>query len=232
MIPDQVTTFKAFSPEHFVALWVTLMVGAGMVFAARTRHRGVQRTLELVVATLLCLQWPLNFLLARHTGVLTVDNSYPCHFCDFAALLGVLVLVTHKRFFCELLYFWGLAGTLQGLITPALSLNWPHPRFVLFFIIHSGVVITALYGVLGLRVIPRASAKWTAWLWMLGYGGMVGFFNWLVGSNYGFTCRKPDTASLFDALGPWPWYLVVTGLLGIVLFIILDLPFMRIRRRA
>jgi uncharacterized membrane protein YwaF len=38
------------------------------------------------------------------------------------------------------------------------------------------------------------------------YTAAVGVVNWLIGSNYLFIAHKPPTASLMDALGPWPWY--------------------------
>lgn len=231
MIPAEVTVFHAFSMEHYVALGSIVALGALMVWVARRRILPAQRGLELTLALLLTVQWPLSYWLAASTGVLTVENSYPCHFCDFAAFVGIAALITHQRFLFEWAYFWGLAGTLQGLITPALTLNWPHPRFVLFFLIHGGVVIAALYGVLGLRIIPRARAKWVAFLLMLAYAVVVGLFDYLTGANYGFLRHKPETASLFDALGPWPWYIGVTTLLGLVLFTLLDLPFIRLRRR-
>jgi uncharacterized membrane protein YwaF len=60
----------------------------------------------------------------------------------------------------------------------------------------------------------------------------VGTFDWIVGANYGFLCHKPETASLYDVLGPWPWYVGASGLVGLVFFILLDLPFVIQRARA
>jgi hypothetical integral membrane protein (TIGR02206 family) len=224
--------FRAFSTAHLAALAAVFVVGALMVWAARTRRRHLQRSLETTMAVLLLIQWPLSYWVAYNMGFLTADNAYPCHLCDMGAFLAIIALFTHRRPVFELVYFWGLAGTLQGLITPALTQDWPHPRYFLFFVNHGGVVIAALYGVLGLGFIPRASAKWRAWFLILLYAMVVGIFDWAVGANYGFLCRKPPTASLFDALGPWPWYIGVTSLLALVFFILLDLPFIRMRRRG
>jgi hypothetical integral membrane protein (TIGR02206 family) len=232
MIPTDAPAFRVFSVTHLSALAVVLVVAAVMIYAARRRVQPLQRVLEVTLAVLLILQWPISFWVAWDMGYLTVNNSYPLHLCDLGALLGVLALLTHKRGLFELVYFWGLAGTLQGLITPALTQDWPHPRYFLFFVNHGGVVIAALYGVLGLGFIPRASAKWRAWFYILGYAVVVGLFDWAVGANYGFLRHKPETKSLFDALGPWPWYIGVTSLLALVFFILLDLPFIRLRRRG
>ncbi|WP_166442539.1 TIGR02206 family membrane protein [Phragmitibacter flavus] len=216
--------------SHLAALAVGLVVAVLMIGVARRGPAQLARAMELTLGVLLLSMWPLHQWFYLSTGTGNVDNLYPLHLCDIAALLGALALFTHHRGIGEFLYFWGLAGTLQGVITPALTLDFPSPRYFMFFIIHLGVVIAALYVVLGLRQVPRASAKWKAWLGINIYAVVVGGFNALVGSNYGFLCRKPPTASLFDALGPWPWYVVVASLLSMVIFLLLDLPFVKSRR--
>jgi len=225
------TPFQAGSAEHFAALGVSALVAVAMIGVGRLQGRQVARGLEVAFAVLLIAQWPLSCWVNLSGGNLTPDNCYPCHFCDVATMSGIIALLTHRRFFVELVYFWGLAGTMQGLLTPSLTLNWPHPRFILFFVSHAGVVIAALYCVIALRIYPRPGAKWVAVLMLFPFAAVVGTFDWLVGANYGFLCRTPDTASLYDYLGPWPWYVGACALVGLVLFWLLDVPFMLQRRR-
>ena len=54
--------------------------------------------------------------------------------------------------------------------------------------------------------------------------------NLLLDSNYMYTLRKPATASLFDLMGPWPWYLLGAEVLALGLFLLLYLPFALERR--
>ena len=51
------------------------------------------------------------------------------------------------------------------------------------------------------------------------------FINRWLGSNYMFTVHKPETASLMDVLGPWPWYLLTTEGIAAVVFTLFYLPF-------
>jgi hypothetical integral membrane protein (TIGR02206 family) len=63
----------------------------------------------------------------------------------------------------------------------------------------------------------------------------VGAINAGLGSNYLFIMHKPETASLVDVLGPWPWYIVAMEVIGFVNCLILFAPFEwadRRRRRA
>jgi hypothetical integral membrane protein (TIGR02206 family) len=62
-------------------------------------------------------------------------------------------------------------------------------------------------------------------IWMNVYMLAVGGVNALLGSNYLFIARPPETASLIDLLGPWPWYLLSLEGIGLVLFLLLYLPF-------
>jgi hypothetical integral membrane protein (TIGR02206 family) len=221
--------FHAFGPSHLAAIIATGLVALVMIVVARQQWTRSQRALEILLACALIVPWPLSYWFYASTGTLTADNQYPCHLCDLSAALGVIVLLTRRRFYCELLYFWGLAGTIQGMITPALTLDFPSPRYIAFFVAHGGVVAAALYGVVGLRTYPRARAKWVAWGLINVYALVVGGFNALVGANYGFLCRKPATASLYDLLGPWPWYVVAASGMALLIFILLDLPFLRRR---
>src|SRR6187402_1650088 len=68
-------------------------------------------------------------LLATEGGEMTVKlvveripwaSALPMHLCDWALVCTAIALWTRRRAFFDLAYFWGLAGTTQGLLTPAL----------------------------------------------------------------------------------------------------------------
>lgn len=229
------TAFQAGSRSHLAALAVTAIVTLLMLHLAR---RGCVRTTgvaEKLLAAILVLQWPANVLVAWNMELLSFANGLPCYMCDLAALIGAYALLTRHRFACEILYFWGLAGTLQGLITPALTVDWPHPRFLAFFALHSGVVISALYVVFGLGLVPRKGAVARAMGCLAVYAVIAALVNLAAAAdraNYGFLCRKPDNPSLLDHLGPWPWYVGSLGLVALVIFTLLDVPFAAQRRAS
>jgi hypothetical integral membrane protein (TIGR02206 family) len=217
--------FHVFGPSHVTVLFLTMFVAVIMLRTAHMAESVLLRTAERLLALVLLLEWPCNLLLSWWAGELGIDHVLPAHFCDVAAVLGGLALLTKKHELCELTYFWGLAGTAQGMLTPALEVDFPDPRFFTFFALHSGVVIAALHLVLGRRITPRRGAVGRALAWMLVYAAAAGGVNAATGSNYGFLCRKPPTASLLDVLGPWPWYLGSLVIIALVLFTLLDLPF-------
>ena len=54
-------------------------------------------------------------------------------------------------------------------------------------------------------------------------------FNTFAGTNYGFLNHKPSTASLLDAMGPWPWYVFVAATLVCVVWALMTWPWERTR---
>jgi hypothetical integral membrane protein (TIGR02206 family) len=61
---------------------------------------------------------------------------------------------------------------------------------------------------------------------------VVTAINVFLGSNYMYTLRKPETASLLDMMGPWPWYLLTAEFVALVMFVLLYLPTALSDRRA
>ncbi|MBX7208259.1 MAG: TIGR02206 family membrane protein [Verrucomicrobiaceae bacterium] len=218
--------FHAHGPSHLAALAVIALAGGGLVALARRRpDAAITRACEHSLAGVLVLLTFGRLVVQGVRGEFDVQSALPLHYCDVAAMSGALALLTRRQWPCETAYFFGLAGTLQALVTPALQVDFPAPRFWLFFGSHGAVVITALHVVLGLRHAPQSGAVRRAMIVMTAYAVAVGILNSLLGTNYGFLCAKPPTASLMDYLGPWPWYVGSLWLLGLVFYIVLDLPF-------
>jgi uncharacterized membrane protein YwaF len=90
--------------------------------------------------------------------------------------------------------------------------------------------VATLFLVVGLRQAPARGAAVRSFLLTAGYAAVVGAADVVTGGNYMFLRNPPPGVhTLFDVMGPWPRYLVVSALLGVVLFALLELPF-RLRR--
>ncbi len=170
--------------------------------------------------------YPINQAAWESTGgAMTLDAVIPLHLCDIAAFLCGFALITRHPLLCELSYFWGLAGTLQGLLTPNLPFDFPHPVFIAFFLQHGVVVVTALLLPLGLGWRPRQGAWRRSFVWLLCYAMIAFLINMALKTNFGFLMHKPNEASLIDFMPPWPFYILVMICIGGVMFYLLGLPF-------
>ncbi len=84
---------------------------------------------------------------------------------------------------------------------------------------------------LGMRPVRRSIARAAAWT--IGYVAVAGTADWLLGTNYGFLRAKPEAATLFDAMAPWPWYIAESFFIGLAAMVVLYAPFYvadRVRR--
>ncbi|MCF7786139.1 MAG: TIGR02206 family membrane protein [Prosthecobacter sp.] len=220
--------FHPYGPSHKAVLAITLALFIVMLLLSRTRWAKLS---QRVLGTTLLALYPVGMVVHAWYGSLTVLTALPLQFCDIATLAGGIALWTRRPFFCEVVYFFGIAGTLQGLLTPALVYEFPDPRFILFFIMHGGVPITAFYVVTAMGVSPRPGAVLRILTFSVAWYAVIAVVNYALGANYAFQCSKPVQASLFDQLGPWPWYNFSTIGLGLVFYTLLYLPFAFLKAR-
>jgi len=221
--------FHAFGPSHLSALGICAALLISLTILRRNQNPAAL-WLEHFLAILLLLDWPISALFHWQAGTLSWDNALPFHLCDIAGMAGGIALLTRNRLAAEIVYYFGLAGTLQGLITPNLQIDFPDPRFFVFFLLHGGVVVTALHLVISMNCKPREWSVPRIVAMTLGYAFVIGGINQLLGTNYAFLCHKPEQASLMDALGPWPWYIGSLILLCGLFYSILYAPFFISRR--
>lgn len=214
--------FHPYGTSHQAVLVLTAVLLGLLLLASRTRHAPVW---ERLLGSVLLLQFPTSLIIHIQMGSLTAQTWLPLQYCDIASIAGGLALWTRKQIWCEIVYFFGLAGTFQGLITPALLHDYPDMRFFAFFLLHSGVSITAFYVVTAMKHRPAPGAVARMMLVSLAWYAVAAVINLVLGTNYAFQCAKPAQGSLFDHLGPWPWYNFIAIGLGVVFYSALYLPF-------
>ena len=210
------------------ALCVALPVAARARPGAWTR--GFARGLSvLLVAAVLAYH-----LVLALRGDYQLDFDLPLHLTDAVTVVAALALWSPRPLLFELTYFWGLAASLQAVLTPALGAEDGYQSLLFwhYFVTHSGVVLAAVFLAFGVGLTARPGAVGRVFAATVAWAGVAAVGNALTGGNYLFLRERPQTASLLDYLGPWPWYIIASALLALALFAILDLPFRRRRMLA
>jgi hypothetical integral membrane protein (TIGR02206 family) len=222
------TEFTRFGPEHLgtlagLALLAWLLVRLVRSGGPDSRSRG--RLVRGVLAAILV--GGLGFALVGELPLRGLDwlEILPLHLCDLAVLIAVLALLTRRRLACEMLYFWGLSGTLIATITPDVDRGFPDSRCLSFFALHGAVAIAAVVMTFGVGVRPRPGANWRALAITNAYALLAAAIDLATGENYLYLRAKPSQPSMLDFMGPWPWYILAADALALVLFWLLMLPF-------
>lgn len=208
--------FVIFGADHLVALTLVAVCSALAFRAGQGRWVKLANTVGGVAfATLAIVLWAVR-----------VDNGFqagedlPLSLCDLAFLLCLVCFVKPTDLLLTLVAYWGLAGTLQALITPDVLQGFPSKEFLLFFVGHS-VIVVCLFFLVGKNRPSRLTGTYgvgVAFGGLLVYTVLVGTADALFGWNYGYLRAKPAGASVLDKMGPWPIYIGVGLVVALILF--------------
>jgi hypothetical integral membrane protein (TIGR02206 family) len=232
--------FETFGLPHCAAMAVTAVAAIYMVRLNRSplvtqqrKHRA-NVILGIILITAVTLDPILTWLRYSEnpdtSTRLVRETALPLYLCDVVSLVLAYGLIRRRQRWAEIGYLWGMAGTLQGLITPTLYFSWDTPEYFAFFAQHGGVPVAALTLAFGTAMRPQPGAFCRALFWSWIYMALVYALNWLLSANYGFLNAKPSVGTLFDYMGPYPWYLLTLQAVAFTLYFLLLLPFRRGRR--
>lgn len=223
----------AVSPEvYWPAVALAGATCAAVCVAARLRPGSWRIVCARVIGLALAADAVVYSLGLVVAGTWSASSSLPLALCDVGVIVAAVACWWRLALLVELTYFWGLAGTLQAVITPDLDVGFPHLLFFEFVVGHLGIVLAAVFLVVGLRLSPRPGAVPRVFAITAGYTAFVGFVDAVTGANYMFLRDPPGEWTLLQVLGPWPWYVVSAAGVAVVLLVLLDLPFWPNRRRA
>jgi len=221
------------SPVPYWSSVALSAVGCAVLCVTARRHAGRWRLVVARLVGLALLADAVSYSIGLAVqGTWSPRTSLPLALCDVGVLVAAAACWWRTPLLVELTYFWGLAGTLQAVITPDLNDGFPHLVFFQYVVGHIGIVAAALFLVVGLRLVPRRGAVVRVFGITAGYTAAVGAVDAATGANYMFLRSPPGEWTLLRVLGPWPWYVVSAAGVAVVLFVLLDWPFRRARRRA
>lgn len=199
--------FHAFGVAHLGAVAVIASLIA--LGAWRARSMPAERTLR--VARVLGIALAVWYVVDSAVRVLVLrapmSTALPFHFCGWAHMIAVYALVTRGPKALEVFVLLTLAGVLQSLVTPTPAEGFPSLEFVRYFAYHGLLVGSAVWALLALT--PRFGWRSVvrSLLVLQAFETLTGVIDWLSGENFMYLRAPPPSPTLFDVLGPWPWYL-------------------------
>ena len=224
--------FELYGAGHLISLGIVVATLAFLIWGWKNPTEADKRHARLFLfCTFLVIEVSWHAWNVA-VGAWSVQQHLPLHLCSLSSLAVLYLLVTRDYRVYEIFFFIGIAGASQTLITPeAANFGLPHFRAIQTLAAHGMIVIVLVYltTIEGLR--PTWKSVWKTMIAINAYFVVITPLNYLLGSNYMYTLRKPASASLLDLLGPWPWYLFWTEFVALGLFILLYLPFVLSDRR-
>jgi hypothetical integral membrane protein (TIGR02206 family) len=183
-----------------------------------------RRNYDLFIAGILLLNNITEHWYNYSIGYWNLQQNLPVHLCSITNILCIVLLINYKQWIAELVYYWGLAGGIQSLLTPEFTIGMGGYNFYSYFINHGGLILVVAYMIVHFEFVPRPKS----WLWTLGYTQLlaigVGIVNYFVHANYMYLSKKPQVKNPF-LIGEWPYYIIILEAVALLHFFVFYLPF-------
>jgi hypothetical integral membrane protein (TIGR02206 family) len=212
--------------SHF---WAVIIMLLGCTVLPYSAKKFLSKRQQVTLGTLLGLLLVVNFIawyiLILAAGSFDYKKDLPLQICHFANIFLLVVMRNRNEYWFRIFYFWVLAGTLQAVITPEIQADFPHYWFWRYWILHAGPVVCIVYAAYVYRLRPVSNSiirSFLAFNIVLMVNGLINYF---LNTNYAYLCNKPVVKSLFDYLGPWPWYILTAEVAAFILFTLVYAPY-------
>ena len=226
MAPEPIGHMNAYGVEHLVVLAITVVLAVVLTLWAR-RANGTQRfdrilTISGWVLLVVAVFWLLWAFLPANWNI---NESLPFHFSDGLRIFTAIALITRTPWAVLISCYWGLTLNLMSVLTP--DLNYfvnPALEFTLYWVLHVAVFLAPFLLIWGAGYRPTGKGFVLAFLITCAWAAIAMVVNAITGANYGYLAHPPRGASLLDALGPWPIYLIRELALIAIVWALMTLP--------
>ncbi len=217
------TFFRAYSLSHFSALFVIGLSVMLSIFILKKLSEKERSLFRFFLAMITIVQQILFIMWVSSNNTLNAGNLLPFNMCTIALFLSFFALLTKNKIVFNILYFWGVIGSIYALFFPSLLHDFPHFRYFEFFIAHGCIVIAIFYFIFVEKYQITFRETVISYFITDLYVIIVYFINMVFDTNFLFLMKKPSIGLL---IGVPDFVFKLWLILGtLMLFIILYLPF-------
>ena len=212
-------SFELFGLSHWTAILIFIFLLIFLPFYSKS-HLSInqQKSLGNILGFLIFINFPIWVLLEFIGGSFDVKLHLPLHLCRFANLLLPFVMLRRNEFLFQILFYWGLSGMFQAIITPDIVQDFPHFHYFRFFIGHHLMIVALMYIIIVYKMKPTIEGLKNSFFGLNLFLVIAFLANILLDANYFWIMEKPPTGSLLDYMGPWPWYILTAEFLALAHF--------------
>ncbi|MFV9550143.1 TIGR02206 family membrane protein [Algibacter sp. PT7-4] len=212
--------------QHIFPIVVSLLFCVLFInYAKRKLKKNKQQKVLHVFACLVSLTVLVFHLHKISIGNYLVSTDLPLYLCSLMGLIIPVFTYYRKFWMYEILLFWIIGGTLQGVITPDIEFGYPSFDYFRYWVVHLGLLIIIFYATFVFKMRPKLKSVFKSCFALQVYVVVIVIINMLLKANYFYLNKKPESASVLDYFGDWPWYIIVVQIIIIPLFLLIYLPF-------
>jgi hypothetical integral membrane protein (TIGR02206 family) len=151
-------------------------------------------------------------------------SDLPLHVCSLSAFLALYLFLKKNEKVFHLLFFMGALPPILSMVSPDIVHQFPHFRFIRYFLKHSAIPLAVLYFILfeGYRV-PR-KAVLSSFLIINVIAVPIYFLNQLLDTNFFFISAPTETKTLLTFFGSGIMYNISLEIVALIVCIITYIP--------
>lgn len=212
-------TFQVFSIEHIISIIVIILVF--IAFLRFNKVLGINdnsRSFLFVLAFIMILLDLSEDLVRVFTGFYSIRKDLPLQLCSIGVYLAAFTLVSRKKIFFDLIFYWGFVGATNAILTPDGNLF----ELRIFFFYSQAYHAALIFAVLWLMIKYDMRMRYDSILKVVISTniiiGLLSILNYALDSNYMFLRQIPNSVSPF-LMGEWPVYILMVQVFSIILVV-------------
>jgi hypothetical integral membrane protein (TIGR02206 family) len=218
----EMTDFTSFSMTHFVTLGLFFITYIGFILF-RKKLQSFKNIIKWTIFSIL-----LACEISHHLWLVLINEwevaDLPIQLCSVSTFLALYLMLKPNKKVFHLLFFIGTIPPILSMVTPDMIYQFPHFRFIKYFLHHSAIPIAVLYFILfeGYRV-PRKAVLYS-FLTTNIIAVPVFFLNIWLDTNFFFLANPAETETLLDFFGSGVMYYINLELAALFVFYITYIP--------
>ncbi|WP_237705235.1 TIGR02206 family membrane protein [Bacillus coahuilensis] len=195
-------TFQLFSTSHlavigiFTLIFILFLLSKNF-FAHSKKHSSVGYILLMILifSEVSYQIWALS------VGAWTMEKFIPIHLCSFATFLGIFLFFKKNEKLFSFYFYLGIIPPMLAIITPDLVYEFPHYRFIKFFIHHATIPLMVIYIKYTKQYTIHFPSVFYGFLWLNILAVPIFLFNRVFSTNYFFLGEAPEEKTALSFFG-------------------------------
>ena len=212
-------TFQVFSIEHIISIIVIILVF--IAFLRFNKVLGINdnsRTFLFVMAFIMISLDLSEDLVRVFTGFYSIRKDLPLQLCSIGVYLAAFTLVSRKKIFFDLIFYWGFVGATNAILTPDGNLFELRIFFFYSQAYHAALIFAVLWLMIKYDMRMRYGSILKVVISTNIIVGLLSILNYALDSNYMFLRQIPNSVSPF-LMGEWPVYILMVQVFSIILVV-------------
>jgi len=214
--------FKMFSTVHIVTL-VLFFAACGALVYFRNQQKRYQQSIKWTLFILLptCeISLQLWLILTHQWAV----SDLPLQLCSISSFLAMFLFFKRNKKVFYLLYFFGTLTPILAMVTPEMTYNFPHFRYIEYFLHHSVIPLAAFYFILYEDFRVPMKAMISSFLTVNLIAVPIFFLNVLLGTNFFYLASPTEAKTILTFFGSGIMYYINLEIAALIVFFITYLP--------